>query len=152
MVTAIGPLHVRRSIFIEASPQRVWHEFETAERVKAWLNRGHTLHAIDLTVGGEVDFSVEIDGALRHFGGKVLVLEAPRELTMDINWRAPHALPVSTFWTIRLTPLYQGTLVELFHHGFERLGADAGENLDGYETGWQVRHLSALRAIVEAAA
>lgn len=151
MSTAIGPLHVRRSAFIEASPDRVWHEFETTARVKAWLNLGHTLHEIELRVGGAVDFSVEIDGENRHFGGSVLVLEPGRELTLVVNWRAPHASPVSTYWTFRLTPLYEGTLVELFHHGFERFGSDAGENLDGYEAGWQVRHLSALRAIVESA-
>lgn len=151
MSTAIGPLHVRRSVLIDASAQRVWREFETPARVKAWLNSGHTLHDIELRVGGAVDFSVQIEGENRHFGGSVLVLEQAREMTLAVNWRAPHALPVSTFWTFRLTPLYGATLVELFHHGFERLGRDAGENLDGYETGWQVRHLSALRAIVESA-
>jgi hypothetical protein len=53
-------------------------------------------------------------------------------------------------WTIRLTPLYGGTLVELFHHGFERLGRDAADNLEGYEEGWTTRHLKSLRKIAEA--
>jgi hypothetical protein len=56
---------------------------------------------------------------------------------------------VPTLWTIRLTPIYDATLVEIFHHGFERLGVDAADNLEGYESGWDVKHLKALRAIVE---
>ena len=38
---------------------------------------------------------------------------------------------------------------EIFHHGFERLGADAADNLEGYEEGWDIRHLKTLRSIVE---
>ena len=52
-------------------------------------------------------------------------------------------------WTIRLTPLYEGTMVEIFHHGFERLGPEAADNLQGYEDGWDIKHLKTLRAIVE---
>ncbi len=39
-------------------------------------------------------------------------------------------------------------MVELFHHGFERLGAEAADNLQGYEEGWDIKHLKALRSIV----
>ena len=54
-----------------------------------------------------------------------------------------------TLWTISLTPLYDGTQVELFHHGFERMGTEAGDLLEGFEEGWDVKHLKALREIVE---
>jgi uncharacterized protein YndB with AHSA1/START domain len=149
MGTQIGPLNVRRSILIQASPAEVWREFETFDRIAAWLGRGHVLHAIELKVGGQVEMSVELDGERRHYGGRVLVLERERELTFESNWAAPYAWPVPTFWTIRLTPTYDGTHVELFHHGFERLGADAADSLEGYEGGWDVKHLKALREIVE---
>ncbi len=148
MPTTIGAFHVRRSIFIEASVARVWQEFSAFERIKAWLGLGHTLHALDLREGGFADFSVEIGGARRHFGGRVLVYEPEQELTIESNWTGDAAWAVPTLWTIRLTRLYDGTLVELFHHGFERLGADAGDNLEGYEQGWDVKHLVALRAVV----
>ena len=72
-----------------------------------------------------------------------------REVTFENNWREPYSWPVPTFWTIRLTPLYDGTLVEIFHHGFERLGKAAADNLQGYEEGWDVKHLKALRSLVE---
>ena len=149
MGLAIGPLHVRRSVFIGATPARVWDEFSTFERVCAWLNQGHTLHRLDLEVGGTADLSATADGEQRHYGGAVLVLEPGRELSIESQWADPHGWCVPTFWTFRLTGFYDGTLVELFHHGFERLGADAADNLQGYEQGWGVQHLVTLRAIVE---
>lgn len=42
-----------------------------------------------------------------------------------------------------------GTLVELFHYGFERTGGDVGAEHAGYETGWGMTQLSALKEIVE---
>jgi uncharacterized protein YndB with AHSA1/START domain len=145
----IGCLHVRRSILIQAAPKRVWQEFETFERIAAWLDRGHQLHAFEPRTGGNADFSVEIDGKSVHYGGSVLVFEPERELSFESQWEPPRNWPVPTFWTFRLTALYDATLVEAFHHGFERLGTQAAENLQGYEEGWDIKHLKALRAIVE---
>jgi len=145
----IGVLHVRRSIYIEAAPERVWEEFVSFEKISRWLNRGHDLHSLEPRVGAVADFSVEINGERRHFGGRVLVVDPMRELSLESNWSAPHELPVPTIWTIRLTPVFEGTLVEIFHHGFERLGKDAADALEGYEGGWDIKHLKALRSIVE---
>ena len=146
----IGPMHVRRSILIKAPPVRVCQEFTDFERIRAWLGRGHTLHRLDLRVGGTADLSVEIGGEKRHFGGAVLVFEPERELSFESNWHGQYAWPVPTRWTIRLTPWDEGTIVELFHHGFELLGSTAADELEGYEQGWDVKHLVALRAIVGA--
>lgn len=148
MGLTIGALNVRRSILIEAPPGRVWEEFQSFDRIDAWLGIGHRIHTFEPWVDGQAEFSALIDGEPRHFGGAVLVLEPERELSFEVNWQAPHDWPVPTFWTVRLTPLYDGTLVELFHHGFERLGADAADLLEGYETGWDVKHLRALRSVV----
>lgn len=149
MGLTIGPLHVRRSILIQASPKRVWREFETHERLAAWFSRGHQLHEFEPQCGATVRLSVEIEGQQRFYGGPVLVYDKERETTFEINWDEPHAWPVPTFWTIRLTSLYDGTLVEIFHHGFERLGAAAADALQGYEDGWDIIHLKALRDIAE---
>ncbi len=87
--------------------------------------------------------SVEIDGVRRRYGGPVVVFEPAREITFESNWHdAPMAWPVPMFMTIRLTSLYDATLVEIFHHGFERLGVDAADNLQGYEEGWDIKHLT----------
>jgi hypothetical protein len=93
--------------------------------------------------------SVEIEGEQRHYGGPVLIVDTAREVSFESQWDAPNAWPVPTFWTIRLTPQYDATLVEIFHHGFERLGIDAADSLQGYEDGWDIKHLKALRAICE---
>ena len=145
----IGCLYVRRSILIQALPNRVWKEFESFDRIKKWLSRGHELHTFEPLVGGRVEMSVEIDGERRHYGGSVLIYEVAREVSFESQWEPPHSWPVPTFWTIRLTALYDGTMVEIFHHGFERLGAQAADNLQGYEDGWNIIHLKALRSIVE---
>lgn len=152
MGLSIGALHVRRSGFIEASPARVWQEFSTFERLCAWLGRGHTLHTFDLKVGGRARMSVVIDGVQEFFGGQILVFEPERELSLSTQWEGAMATPSPRFWTIRLTALYDGTLVELFHHGFERLASGSGAELESYESGWDNKHLIALRAIVEGSA
>jgi uncharacterized protein YndB with AHSA1/START domain len=149
MGIAIGPLHVRRSILIDASPERVWREFQSLERLAAWFGRGHQLHAFEPRLNGRVELSVEIDGVRQRFGGSVVVYEPAREITFESNWHdAALRWSVPSFMTLRLTPLYESTLVEIFHHGFERFGAEAADNLEGYEQGWDVKHLTALRAIV----
>jgi len=94
---------------------------------------------------------VNLRGELRKYGGRIVTFSPGREVSFTINWHdEPHAWPVPTLWTLRLTPLYDGALVEIFHHGFERLGTDAGEQLEGYEDGWDMIHLKALREIVQA--
>ena len=149
MGMTIGSLHVRRSILCVASPARVWEEFESFGRISAWLNLGHQLHVFEPELGGEVRMSVESGGERRGYGGRVLILEPEREVSFESQWDAPHDWPVPTFWTIRLTPQYDSTLVEIFHHGFERLGTAGADTLQGFEEGWDIKHLKALRAIVE---
>src|SRR4029453_16941166 len=132
----IGKLAVRRSIFVHAPPERVWREFETADRIGAWLDRGHKLHSIDPRRGGLVDMSVELDGRRRHYRGPILVFDAPNEMSLEIRGAEPGEArsqnPTPSYWTFRRTPLYSGTLVELFHHGFELTGSEAADNLEGY--------------------
>ena len=145
----ISPLHVRRSILIQAPPARVWQEFESFERFTAWFGRGHELHEFEARLGSAVDLSIEKEGENRHYGEPILVWEPEREVTFESNWEGAHAWPVATFFTLRLTPLYDATMVEIFHHGFERFGAEAAGYLEGYEEGWDIKHLKALRSIVE---
>ena len=149
MGVEIGTLHVRRSSLIHATPEHVWREFTSFDRLAAWFGRGHQLESYQPELGGEIRLSVEIEGTKRRYGGRILVFQPARELTFSSNWEVD-AWPVPTLISLRLTPLYDGCLVELFHHGFERLGSDAAAELQGYEAGWHSRHLEALKAIVEA--
>ena len=147
MALSIGRLHVRPSVFINATPSRVWQEFADFEHLNRWFGRGHTLESFQPKVGAEVRLS--IDNGTRPFGGPLLVFDPEREISFEDNWYGANAWPVSTFVTLRLQGCYDGTLVELSHHGFERLGDVAADNLEGYEKGWTTNHLQALRRIVE---
>jgi uncharacterized protein YndB with AHSA1/START domain len=154
MATQIGPLVVRRSILIKATPERVWQEFESLERMRRWFGTGHTLVAYEPRVGATVEtdagaMSAEHGGEALRFVGRVVVYDPPRELTFEQDW-VDHGWAAPPLVTIRLTPALGGTLVELMHHGFERLGGDPGEEHRGFEGGWTLRQLEALREIVEA--
>jgi len=72
------------------------------------------------------------------YGGTIQVFEAGKELTFENNWIPNRGWAAPTFVTIRLSPALAGTLVELFHHGFEHAG---------YETGWGMTQLNALKQI-----
>jgi len=138
----IGPLAVRRSIWIDAKPEVVWEEFASFERMRAWYGTGHTLVQYEPRVGG----IVETQAGEFRFVGKVMVFEPGREVTFEQDW-VDHGWAAPPLVTIRLSELDGGTLVELFHHGFEALGptAVAAENQEGFESGWTNRQLIALR-------
>lgn len=153
MVVSIGPLAVRRSVWIDAPQERVWQEFETFERFAAWFGTGHDLITYEPREGGwvELDCGPLEGGHPGRFGGKVVVWDPPNELTFedawipDIGWDAPMLL------TLRLTSHLGGTHVELFVHAFERLGPKGTDAHRGYEGGWTTLQLNNLKQIVEGA-
>jgi uncharacterized protein YndB with AHSA1/START domain len=148
MATEIGPLCVRRSIWIDAVAERVWEEFGSLERMQRWFGTGHSLVRYEPRVGADVETDAgQLDGDALRFVGRVVVFDPPRELTFEQDWIG-HGWKAAPLVTIRLTPLDGGTLVELFHHGFEALGADAAENHRGFEGGWTMRQLDALHELI----
>jgi uncharacterized protein YndB with AHSA1/START domain len=150
MGISIGHYHVRRAIQINALPQQVWHEFHDIRRMSAWFGQGHNLESFDPGVGSHVELSVEMqDGELHGFGGEIVVFDEAKELTFLNNWFGQGAWEVPTMITIRLSESYGGTLVELFHHGFERLGSKGADQYQQYESAWDTRHLVALKKIAE---
>ena len=144
MATPVGGLSVRRSIWIDAPRERVWEELESFDRMKCWYGTGHTLVSYEPRVGGLVETDAGTDaGEPLRFVGRVTAFDPPNELTFEQDW-VGHGWPEPMLITIRLTALRGGTLVELFHHGFERLGDDAAENHRGFEGGWGMTQLEAL--------
>src|SRR5262245_47105248 len=127
MSTTVGTMHVRRSAFVKATPERVWEEFASFERFREWFGIGHTLHGYEPKLGAVVELSVDLNGTRQHYGGPITVFEPAREVSFACNWHDPSlAWDVPTMWTIRLSPAYDGTTVEILHHGFERLGKAGG--------------------------
>jgi uncharacterized protein YndB with AHSA1/START domain len=145
-------LTIRRSIRIDATPERIWQEFADQERMARWWGTGHRLITYEPRVGGWVEMEVDVAGVMRRFGGKILTFDAGRELTFEDQWLPPEAeLPLLI--TLRLIPAaVGGTIVELIQHGFERNPATAAEEHRGHQAGWTSRQLEALRTIVESSA
>ncbi len=142
--THLGALVVRRSIWIDAKPERVWQEFETFEAMRGWFGTGHTLVSYEPRVGGWVETDPSaVQGEPLRFAGRVTVFDPPRELTFEQDWIG-HGWAAPSLITFRLTPALGGTLVELLHHGFDRLGPGSAEDHRGFENGWGMMQLEAL--------
>ena len=149
MATEMGELAVRRSIAIEAPPERIWEEFTNAERMQRWFLCQRLV--LEPQVGGR--FETEGDHGATHyvFGGKVVTYDPPRELTVEWGW-IPSRWPDVTLLTFRLLPEDDGrTRVEIIHHGFERLLDRAREVYGSFEGGWDLSELEALKRVVESA-
>jgi uncharacterized protein YndB with AHSA1/START domain len=150
-----GALVVRRSIQIAATPQRVWKDIEAPERMKMWwTNLTATLQQKLVQYRPGVGGWFEVEGVHRgnpfHFGGKIVGVEASRELTMEWDWIPSQGWAAPTLLTIRLTPNRYGTLVEILQHGFERIGEPALGAFHAFEGGWGLEELEALRGLAEA--
>jgi uncharacterized protein YndB with AHSA1/START domain len=145
-----GRLYVRRAVAIAAAPGEVWPWFTTFEALATWFSRGHTLLKFEPEINGPVELSVELEDGLHHFGGRITHYEPCRRLTLTNNWFDDLAWPTPTYLTFLLTAQTQGTLVELFHHGFDVLGDIGATECLAYEQGWDTKHLIALREAVAA--
>jgi uncharacterized protein YndB with AHSA1/START domain len=153
-------LVVRRSIHVRAIPERVWQEFTSFERMEAWWGvligepeagtaKGQRLITYEPHLGGHVEMQVDYAGAPANFGGKIITFDRARELTFENDWIPNRGWIAPSLITIRLTPALGGTVVEVMHHAFERTGEGASDDLAGYESGWGMTQLNALRTIVE---
>jgi uncharacterized protein YndB with AHSA1/START domain len=158
----LGVLVVRRSIHIRATPERVWKEFTSFERMNGWWgitigtpeagkSNGQILRAYEPRLGGHIEMEVLFNGQPMRYGGKIIVFDPGRELTFECDWIPNQGWLRPTLLTIRLTPALGGTLVELMHHGFEQTGDQASEDHAGYEGGWGMTQLNALRKVATAA-
>jgi uncharacterized protein YndB with AHSA1/START domain len=152
-----GILAVRRSIHIAAPPERVWQEFTTFERMRAWFGSrhplgdgrlGHEVTRYEPGIAGCLEFDAGYWGEKRLvFGGKTVDWDPPREVTFELEWYGQGWLAPEHL-TFRLTPALGGTVVELIVHGLERTGPTAPDDLLGAESGWTTAQLQALRRIV----
>lgn len=153
-------LKVRRSIHVKAPPNRVWTEFTSLERMDRWWGakrgtpvagqpQGQWLVAYEPRLGGQIEMAVDMDGSRANYGGTIEAFTPNRELTFSNDWKPNQGWRKPTHMTIRLSPALDGTLVELFHYGFEYTGGDVSTEHAGYEQGWGMLQLTALKALVE---
>lgn len=153
-------LKVRRSIHIAATPARVWEEFTSKPRMDRWWGiirdkpvagqpNGQHLCLYEPQLGGRIEMEVDMGSEPGRYGGTIKTFDAGREFTFENDWIPNTGWKALTFMTLRLTPALDGTLVELFHHGFEHTGGDVAAEHEGYEQGWGMLQLSTLKAAVE---
>ena len=152
-------LVVRRSIHIGVPPERVWEEFSSFERMNRWwgaliadpeagTSNGQRLVVYEPRVGGRIEMEVGWGGEPVRYGGPIVVFESGREFSFENDWIPNRGWLRPTRMTLRLTAALGGTLVELLHGGFERVGGDVAAEHAGYETGWGMTQLNALRELL----
>jgi len=90
-----------------------------------------------------------LDGKRASYGGMIKAFDSAKELTFENDWIPNQGWAAPTYMTLRLTGALGGTLVELFHYGFEHTGGDVAAEHASYECGWGMTQLSALKTLVE---
>jgi uncharacterized protein YndB with AHSA1/START domain len=157
-----SPLRVRRSIHVAAAPEKVWQAFSTKSRMEAWWgalvegegpeagkSQGQWLDTYEPRLHGRIVMAVMMGDDRAAYGGRIVAFDAAREFTFENDWIPNRGWAAPTFVTIRLQPALGGTLVELFHYGFEHTGGDVAAEHAGYEQGWGMTQLNALKTVVE---
>ena len=136
---------IRAAVTVRAAPALAFELF-TGRLDTWWPLERFSRSADDFEGEGvkveRIEFQGRAGGAvLEHLSNgqvlpwaEVLVWEPPSRLVLA--WK-PNATPLPpTELEVRFTPGGEGTLVELEHRGWERLGEVAEEARSGYGTGW----------------
>jgi uncharacterized protein YndB with AHSA1/START domain len=136
---------IRRTIRLRCSMERAFHVF-TEEMGTWWPLETHSIAVdqdlgqkaetlrVDTREGGRIEEVLE-DGSTRGWGA-VVAWEPPRRVLLE--WK-PNDLPTPpTEVDVRFRPEGDGTLVELEHLGWDRLGdvSDELRPLYASEGGW----------------
>ena len=123
-------LRVERSIWIDASRERVWSAITDAEQLGVWFAPGSKWEILSLKIGGVVKFyNTETDIAVHT----IEVLNPPNEFTL--SWEEQGKPMLTTFL---LKEENNGTRVTIIESGFEMLPAEirqrrVDETSKGYE-------------------
>jgi uncharacterized protein YndB with AHSA1/START domain len=151
---------ITRSITVGCGVERAFRVF-TEEIGSWWPVDTHSRAAADFEGEGvkveRVEFQTRVGGqVLEHLSngrvlpwGEILAWDPPRGLVLA--WHPTFSDRPPTEVEVRFSPHGDGTLVELEHRGWERLGPEAATLVTGYASGW-VATLERFRAGVEEAA
>lgn len=136
---------IRRSVTVRTDPERAFRVF--TEKLDTWWPvETHSRAASDFEDEGVKVERVELQGRaggriLEHLSngkvlawGDVLAWEPPSRLVLA--WKPNATANPPTEVELRFTPNAGGTLVELEHRAWDRLGPTAAEAREGYASGW----------------
>jgi uncharacterized protein YndB with AHSA1/START domain len=138
---------IRTSTSVRIDPARAFELF-TARMDTWWPLETHSRAAYDFDGGSvkveRIDFQSFAGGkVLEHLSngqvlpwGEVLVWEPPARFV--IAWKPNSNSNPPTELEVRFTELPDGTLVELEHRGWERLGEIALQARESYGGGWTI--------------
>ena len=130
--------------FVQASPERVYDAFATAEGLDGWFTRGAK---VDARPGGELlfrwrDWGADLIDAVAH--GKVI--EAKRAERFAFEWWDADPAEATTV-ELTFAPARGGTIVHVREYGFPDTSKGRGK-LAGNASGWG-EALTLLRFWVE---
>ena len=86
MAIAIGPLYVRRALYIDKQPASIWQKLETLSGLNNWFGIGHTIDSFVRGANGSIELSVDIDNVRARFGGPTLCWQPGSEWSYQNNW------------------------------------------------------------------
>lgn len=127
------PLTVERSIWINASRERVWRAITETEQIRQWWGNDYW-NIATLEVGATVEFG-EADNPMY---ATIAVLDPPREFSLQ--WPPqPQYHSIDVYTTFHLEEENGGTRVTVIETGFEALPESIRQErfestLRGYET------------------
>jgi len=129
---------LRKSVRVERTPAEAFDVF-TARLGQWWPLAQYSISqeraktcVMEPRVGGDL-YEVRDDGE-RCPWGKVLAWEPPHRVVL--SWHPGHEPEVAQEVEVRFTAQGSGTLVELEHREWARLGERAREIREGYAEGW----------------
>lgn len=131
MITQIRPAPVRKSVYVNAAPERAFEVFTTG--IGRWWPKSHKIGHSDLDrpviepkAGGRW-YEIDVDGSQCEIG-KVLAWEPPVRLLLawqlNPEWKFDRELVTEV--EVLFIPEGGGTRVELEHRHLERMGDRAG--------------------------
>ena len=144
MSTVIQIAPVRKSIHVKASPQHAFEVFTAG--IDRWWPKTHNIvdspvrkTAMEPSAGGRW-YTIAEDGT-EVTVGRILVWEPGQRLVcswdVTAEWKPESRPEFSSEFEIRFKAVDGGTLVELEHRNFERMGARNGETARaGLDGGW----------------
>ena len=143
MSTQIRPAPVRKTIFVDASPEHAFDTFTAG--IGRWWPKSHKIGQAELDrpviepgEGGRW-YEIDVDGSECELG-KVLVWDPPSRLVIIWQLTAEFQFDpdLETEVEVRFTPEGSGTRVDLEHRYLERLGESADKLREAVDApgGW----------------
>ena len=135
---------IRKTIFLNASRERVWDYLTDKDRLGEWFYKGQASlsEGNDYTLVGE-----DSDGeTVRKCWGSVKTSNRPEELVYTFTFAPLSGAMTTVTW--RLQEAFGGTMLTLKHEGIGEAAGDAAlPMLMDLDAGWD-RHLGLLRQAV----